>query len=227
MKHSRNIAKWNSLSTDNFLQFYIRLGEKSLSSWSDSTTTWNSWRLQCGTSMSDSFLISRLSFHWDSVFLKILVLLWSRYVLTCYVFSKIYPHRFAGVGGTNPAQVSICTFYRSILSLKNVVKTSPKCLLLFTEFLHPLSAALPLPWFHQILHSSATRQTECGNRKCCLCFFPFSDYRHYCGWKNFNYCLWKHVWYNKQLAGTIFIYIFVLLFVYICSTTPMTSPSKG
>lgn len=92
-----------------FQCFHIHSDQKSLHSWSVSTTTWSTWRLQCGTSMSDlSFLICQLSFHSNLFFMKCCNC-WDLNICLQYTcFSKIYPHRFPGAAGGS--QVRTCTF---------------------------------------------------------------------------------------------------------------------
>lgn len=89
---------------------------------------------------------------------------------SAFFLPKIYPHRFAGGAG---AQVSTHILKKHLQKKKKVLKTPPHCSLLSTDFfsLFSLSAAI---WFHENLHSSATRQIQCGSRKCC-CFIPSSD----------------------------------------------------
>lgn len=66
---------------------------------------------------------------------------------------QIYPHRFPGTGGVNPAQVA-----RRSAALRSACE---KCQTLIFFSFH--AAALPHSWLHQVLHPPATRQTECGS----------------------------------------------------------------
>lgn len=188
-----------------YWQFSFHSDEESLRSWSVSSKPWNSWRLQCGTCMSNSYLIG---FHFTEIcFFMLSLWLWQMLTvhlcLFLFFFHKIYPHSF-GAAGSNPAQVSTRTFYG--INITN-------CSLLFIDFSFFSAAALFLPGFHQILHSSATRQTECGSRKWCFFSPPFQINRRYWDWKHFNYaCRNMFDTINNLLEPNVLIFLCSCIF---------------
>lgn len=94
-------------------------------------------------------------------------------ILLCVL--KFYPHGFlGGAAGTNQAQVSTDTVFKNFLTLKlkkrqtqkkTTVKTWNNCLPVTQENHKRFLFFSVDSRFHQVLHSSATRETEFGSCK--------------------------------------------------------------
>lgn len=127
-------------------------------------STTNSWCLQCGASKSNiSYFIHRYDID-------------GSFIYPYCIYLQIYPHTFGtAAGGANAGQVST----RTSNYIKQLSIVSLNCRVLSIVGLLYL-AALFQSRFHQILHSSATRQAECGSRKCCFGFIICSCQTH-CG----------------------------------------------
>lgn len=155
--------------------FFTHSGEKSLHGWAVSTTTWITWCLQCGTSMSDS-CFSHMQYY-NLLFMGF---------MTDDDFLTIYSCLFCFFKKDLSAQISWCRWIKPctgkhmhIFKKKHLLRiinnlNGHKFSLIF-NLLFPLAAALSLSWFHQILHSSAARQTECGSRKSFFFLFPITE----------------------------------------------------
>lgn len=118
-------------------------------------TVWNWWAwpsFLLPTQTSHSCYFKQLGTFFSGVLLQWLL----PFVDLFLVSFQIYPHRFPGAAGVNPAQVATRIVTNQLV--KNVKD-------FFFFNLVFLSAALSHSRLHQVLHPSATRQTECGSGK--------------------------------------------------------------
>lgn len=118
-------------------------------------TVWNWWAwpsFLLPTQTWHSCYFKQLGTFFSGILLQWLLL----FVYLFLVSFQIYPHRFPGAAGVNPAQVATRIVPNQLV--KNVKD-------FFFFNLVFLAAALSHSRLHKVLHPSATRQTECGSGK--------------------------------------------------------------